>query len=58
MNAGQTVEARDLEAVGDHERQYAQYEASASNHDRPMYSLRKVRLRRAFLTLCAVDLVS
>ncbi|CAL8464119.1 g3654 [Coccomyxa elongata] len=58
MNGGQTVEARDLEAVGDHERQYAQHEASASNYDRPIYSLRKVRLRRAFLTLCAVDLVT
>lgn len=58
MSAGQTIEGRDLEAQGDQERQFAHFEASASTSDVPVYNLRKTRLRRAFLTLCAVDLVS
>lgn len=50
-------EGRDVEAFSNQERQRAQREASASHNDVPIFAARGVRLRRAFLTLCAVDLV-
>ncbi|BDA49243.1 hypothetical protein COCOBI_13-3540 [Coccomyxa sp. Obi] len=58
MSAGQNIEGRDLEALGDQERQFTHFEASASTQNTPIYNLRKTRLRRAFLTFCAVDLVT
>ena len=56
MSSGHAGE-RDVEAVGDQERHRAQREASASHNDVPIFAERSVRLRRAFLTLCTVDLV-
>ncbi|KAK9918186.1 hypothetical protein WJX75_002098 [Coccomyxa subellipsoidea] len=57
MSSGHAGE-RDVEAVGDQERHRAQREASASHNDVPIFAERSVRLRRAFLTLCTVDLVT
>ena len=41
MSAGQSVEGRDLEALGDQERQFAHFEASASTRDGSHLQLKK-----------------